>query len=199
MSEQDNDTANHLNQTMRDWRGTASIGADPYVRNTNNDVEKHPDAIMIDTSNEVTFNKSCNDLADALDQWARAIEWPNLTNAEAALADMEDMIDYTSVELADELIYTKKIFKNKDNYVQTQRICRVDGITYFLNITHISSIVELSALLKRSDILTTIAQNVSRPGEFDIAMSYRKISPNRWVIVHKSAYLDIPKEGKTHE
>ena len=146
---------------------------------------------MINTTNRVAFEKSCDDLANFLDQWANAIDLTTgLTNAEAALADIEEMIDYTSVELAEELIHTNKIFENKDSYVITQHAYKADDITYFRNISHVTSLMELCALLRRADVVNTISQNVYRPAEFSITMSYRKISPNRWGVVHKSSSLD---------
>lgn len=114
---------------------------------------------------------------------------PGLTNLELALADLEEMIDYTSVELAEEILQTKNIFENKNAYSQLYQSYKIDGVTYFLNIGNLLSIVELSALLRRADLLTTVTQNVYRKGEFDLRMSYRKISLNRWGVVHESSSI----------
>ena len=145
---------------------------------------------MINTTNRVAFEKNCDDLASFLDQWTKAISLTGLTNVEEALADIEEMIDYTSIELADELAHTNRVFKDKDSYVITQHAYKADGVTYFRNISHLTSLVELCALLRRADLVNTISQNVYRSGEFSITMSYRKISPNRWGVVHKSSSLD---------
>lgn len=112
-----------------------------------------------------------------------------LTNLELALVDLEEMIDYTSVELADEILQTKNVFENKNAYSQLYQSYKIDGVTYFLNIGNLLSIVELSALLRRADLLTTVTQNVYRKGEFDLRMSYRKISLNRWGVVHESSSI----------
>lgn len=127
-----------------------------------------------------------------LNLWNNTMKSQTMTIPEQALDDIEEMIEYSNVELADELLYTKRKFENKDSCVQLERRSKIDGITYFLNISDITSIVELSALLRRSNISTFVTQRAYRDGQFDTTVSYRKIGINQWGIIHLSATLDIP-------
>lgn len=125
--------------------------------------------------------------------------YPEETNVGIAILNLSEVEDYTSVELAEELLKTNTVYGTPTTDVLTYTASTKDRITLCTNISEIISVTGLVAVLRRCDISDIVTQNIKRENRFNVRMSYKKISHNRWAIVGNFCTLEVPTDITLNE